>query len=142
MEEDPEQVAIIKKIFEFVLEGKTLYYVSKYLYDREIKINNGYPFVSLISRLLHNELYIGIRKRTSKFGREEGKEDVVIQHIAPIISEDDFYRDPPFGNRSSQEGQFHYQRGAAGTCGDPQMLHGVLGRIPSHQRGDHYKGRR
>ena len=92
MEEDPEQVAIIKKIFEFVLEGKTLYYVSKYLYDREIKINNGYPFVSLISRLLHNELYIGIRKRTSKFGREEGKEDVVIQHIAPIISEDDFYR--------------------------------------------------
>lgn len=92
MEEDPEQVAVIKKIFELVLEGKTLYYVSKYLYDREIKINNGYPFVSLISRLLHNELYIGIRKRTSKFGREEGKEDVVIQHIAPIISEEDFYR--------------------------------------------------
>lgn len=92
MEEDPEQVAIIRKIFEFVLEGKTLYYISKYLYDREIKINNGYPFVSLISRLLHNELYIGIRKRTSKFGREEGKEDVVIQHIAPIISEEDFYR--------------------------------------------------
>ena len=58
----------------------------------EIKINNGYPFVSLLSRLLHNELYIGIRKRTSKFGREEGKEDVVIQHIAPIISEEDFYR--------------------------------------------------
>ena len=92
MEEDPEQVAIIRKIFEFVLEGKTLYYISKYLYDREIKINNGYPFVSLISRLLHNELYIGIRKRTSKFGREEGKEDVVIQHITPIISEEDFYR--------------------------------------------------
>ena len=92
MEEDPEQVAIIRKIFELVLEGKTLYFVSQYLYDREIKINNGYPFVSLISRLLHNELYIGIRKRTSKFGREEGKEDVVIQHIAPIISEEDFYR--------------------------------------------------
>lgn len=92
LEEDPEQVAIIRKIFELVLEGKTLYYVSQYLYDREIKINNGYPFVSLISRLLHNELYIGIRKRTSKFGREEGKEDVVIQHIAPIISEEDFYR--------------------------------------------------
>lgn len=92
MEEDPEQVAVIRKIFELVLEGKTLYYVSQYLYDREIKINNGYPFVSLISRLLHNELYIGIRKRVSKFGREEGKEDVVIQHIAPIISEEDFYR--------------------------------------------------
>ena len=92
LEEDPEQVAIIRKIFELVLEGKTLYYVSQYLYDREIKINNGYPFVSLISRLLHNELYIGIRKRVSKFGREEGKEDVVIQHIAPIISEEDFYR--------------------------------------------------
>lgn len=92
MEEDPEQVAIIRKIFELVLEGKTLYFVSQYLYDREIKINNGYPFVSLISRLLHNELYIGIRKRVSKFGREEGKEDVVIQHIAPIISEEDFYR--------------------------------------------------
>lgn len=92
MEEDPEQVAVIRKIFELVLEGKTLYYISQYLYDREIKINNGYPFVSLLSRLLHNELYIGIRKRTSKFGREEGKEDVVIQHIAPIISEEDFYR--------------------------------------------------
>lgn len=92
IEQDPEQVAVVRKIFELVLEGKTLYGVMEYLNERNIKINRGFPSLPILSRIIHNELYIGIRKRTQSFGKEEGKEDVVIQHIEPIISEDDFIK--------------------------------------------------
>lgn len=92
IEQDPEQVAVVRKIFELVLDGKTLYGVMQYLNDRNIKIGKGMPLISILSRIIHNELYIGIRKRTQKFGKDEGKEDIAIQHIEPIISEDDFIK--------------------------------------------------
>ena len=92
IEQDPEQVAVVRKIVELVLEGKTLYGVMQYLNDRNIKIGKGMPSISILSRIIHNELYIGIRKRTQSFGKDKGKEDVAIQHIEPIISEDDFRR--------------------------------------------------
>ena len=92
IEQDPEQVSVVRKIFELVLEGKTLYGVMQYLNERNIKINRGFPSLPILSRIIHNELYIGIRKRKQTFGKEEGKEDVAIQHIEPIISEDDFVK--------------------------------------------------
>ena len=92
LEQNPEEVKVIKKIFELVLEGKTLYGVMKYLNDRNIKIGKGMPSISILSRIIHNELYIGIRKRTQSFGKEKGKKDVAIQHIEPIIPKEDFLR--------------------------------------------------
>ena len=90
LEQNPEEVEVVKKIFELVLDGKTLYGVMQYLNDRNIMIRKGMPSLPILSRIIHNELYIGIRKRTQSFGKEKGKEDVAIQHIEPIISEDDF----------------------------------------------------
>ena len=92
LEQNPAEVDVIKKIFELVLDGKTLYGVMQYLNDRNIMIGKGMPSLSILSRIIHNELYIGIRKRTQSFGKEKGKEDVAIQHIEPIISEEDFRR--------------------------------------------------
>lgn len=92
LEQNPEEVEVVKKIFELVLDGKTLYGVMQYLNDRNIMIHKGMPSISILSRIIHNELYIGIRKRTQSYGKEKGKEDVAIQHIEPIISEEDFKR--------------------------------------------------
>ena len=92
LEQNPEEVEVVKKIFELVLDGKTLYGVMKYLNERNIMIHKGMPSISILSRIIHSELYIGIRKRTQSFGKEKGKEDVAIQHIEPIISEEDFRR--------------------------------------------------
>ena len=92
LEINPEEVEVVKKIFELVLDGKTLYGVMQYLNDRNVTIRKGMPSISILSRIIHNELYMGIRKRTQSFGRENGKEDVAIQYIEPIISEEDFRR--------------------------------------------------
>ena len=92
LEQNPEEVEVVKKIFELVLDGKTLYGVMQYLNDRNIMIRKGMPSLPILSRIIHNELYIGIRKRTQSFGKEKGREDVAIQHIEAIISEDDFRR--------------------------------------------------
>ncbi len=92
LEQNPEEVEVVKKIFELVLDGKTLYGVMQYLNDRNIMIGKGMPSISILSRIIHNELYIGIRTRTQSYGKEKGKEDVAIQHIEPIISEEVFRR--------------------------------------------------
>ena len=92
LEINPEEVEVVKKIFELVLDGKTLYGVMQYLNDRNVTIRKGMPSISILSRIIHNELYMGIRKRTQSFGKENGKEDVAIQYIEPIISEEDFRR--------------------------------------------------
>ena len=92
LEQNPAEVEVVKKIFELVLDGKTLYGVMQYLNDRNIMIGRGMPSLPILSRIIHNELYIGIRKRTQSYGKEKGKEDVAIQHIEPIISEKDFRR--------------------------------------------------
>ena len=92
LEQNPAEVEVVKKIFELVLDGKTLYGVMQYLNDRNIMIGRGMPSIPILSRIIHNELYIGIRKRTQSYGKEKGKEDIAIQHIDPIISEEDFRR--------------------------------------------------
>ena len=92
LEQNPEEVKVVKKIFELVLDGKTLYGVMQYLNDRNIMLRKAMPSISFLSRIIHNELYIGIRRRTQSYGMEKGKEDVAIQHIEPIISEEDFRR--------------------------------------------------
>ena len=92
IEQNPEEVAIIRKIFELVLDGKTLYGVMEYLNERNIMIKHGYPSLPILSRIIHNDLYRGIRKRTQSFGKDVGKEDVAIQYIEPIISDSDFIK--------------------------------------------------
>lgn len=42
IEQNPEEVEIVRKIFDLVLNGKTLYGVMQYLNDRNIKIKKDY----------------------------------------------------------------------------------------------------
>lgn len=89
--ENIEESANVRKAFELVLEGMTLYKVAKYFNDRNILFRNMPATVSYFSRLLRNDLYRGIRRRTSRY--DETVEPITIEHrIKPIISEDDFLR--------------------------------------------------
>ena len=87
IEEDSEEVAIIKKIFELVIKGKTLYNIMRYLIERNIKIRNILPNEAKLSKLVKNELYKGIRTRKVK---NRDTEEIIVQRIKPIISEEDF----------------------------------------------------
>ena len=62
----------------------------------------GLVLALIFGKITIKEIKHYVRKHAERYGegsgtedsgsREEGKEDVVIQHIAPIISEEDFYR--------------------------------------------------
>ena len=91
IEEYPEELDNVKKAFELVLSGKTLYATSKYFTDRNINFRNMPATVSYLSRMIRNDLYRGIRRRTSSYD-ETIKPIVVEAHIKPAIPESDFLR--------------------------------------------------
>lgn len=91
LEEYPEEMDNVKKAFELVLSGKTLYMTSKYFTDRNINFRNMPATVSYLSRMIRNDLYRGIRRRTSSYD-ETVKPIVVEAHIKPAIPESDFLR--------------------------------------------------
>lgn len=90
IEEFPEEVEVVKKIYELVLNGNSLYTTCKYFNDRNIMMREYPCVVTLLSRLLKNDIYRGIRTRIQRFGKEEPV--ILKQHIKPIISEEDFIR--------------------------------------------------
>ena len=48
LEQNPEEVEVVKKIFELELNGKILYGVMQYLNDRNIMIHKGMPSIDNI----------------------------------------------------------------------------------------------
>lgn len=86
--ENEEEVTYIKKIYAMVLNGETLGTMQRYFSNRNITFRGQFVNRSLLSALLSNELYKGIRKRTQRFDREVP--DVVEVKIHPIISEEDW----------------------------------------------------
>lgn len=90
LQENPDEADIVRKIFELVLNGNSLYSTCKYFNERNIKMRNYPCVVTLLSRLLKKDIYRGIRTRIQNFDKEEPI--VHKQYIKPIISEDDFIR--------------------------------------------------
>lgn len=86
--EDDEEVAYIKRIFAMVLEGETLGSMQRYFSDRNIRFRGHFVDRSLLSALLSNVIYKGIRRRIQQFDREVP--DIVEVRITPIISESDW----------------------------------------------------
>lgn len=86
--EDEEEIAYIKQIYTMVLEGGTLGTIQRYFSNRNIKFRGHFVDRNLLSVLLSNVLYKGIRRRTQQFDREVP--DVVEVRINPIISESDW----------------------------------------------------
>lgn len=91
IEEYPEELNNVKKAFELILSGQTLYMTSRYFTDRDINFRNMPATVSYLSRMIRNDLYRGIRRRTSRYD-DSVKPIVVEVRIKPAISEDDFLR--------------------------------------------------
>lgn len=91
IEEYPEELNNVKKAFELILSGQTLYMTSRYFTDRDINFRNMPATVSYLSRMIRNDLYRGIRRRTSRYD-DSVKPIVVEVRIKPVISEDDFLR--------------------------------------------------
>lgn len=90
IEEFPEEADIVRKIYELVLNGNSLHSTCKYFNERNIYMRNYPCVVTLLSRLLKNDIYRGIRTRIQKFDKEEPI--IHKQYIKPIISEEDFLR--------------------------------------------------
>lgn len=90
IEEFPEEADIVRKIYELVLNGNSLYSTCKYFNERNINMRNYPCVVTFLSRLLKNDIYRGIRTRVQKFDKEEPI--IHKQYIKPIISEEDFLR--------------------------------------------------
>ena len=86
--ENEEEIAYIKKIYAMVLNGETLGSMQKYFSNRNIKFRGHFVDRNLLSTLLSNVLYKGIRRRTQRFDRKYP--DVVEVKITPIISELDW----------------------------------------------------
>lgn len=91
IEEYPDELNNVKKAFELILSGQTLYMTSRYFTDRDINFRNMPATVSYLSRMIRNDLYRGIRRRTSRYD-DSVKPIVVEVRIKPAISEDDFLR--------------------------------------------------
>ena len=91
LEEYPEELNNVKKAFELILSGQTLYMTSKYFTDRNINFRNMPATVSYLSRMTRNDLYRGIRRRTSKYD-DSIKPIVVEVRIKPAIPEVDFLK--------------------------------------------------
>lgn len=90
LEEVPEEVEKIKKLFSLVIAGKTLGAVARYFNERDITFRGYYSTVAILSNYIHSDIYRGIRRRTQKLGREEPY--TVEVKIKPIIKEEDFLK--------------------------------------------------
>ncbi|MCD7942262.1 MAG: recombinase family protein [Bacteroides intestinalis] len=90
LEEVPEEVEKIKKLFSLVIAGKTLGAIARYFNERDITFRGYYSTVAILSNYIHSDIYRGIRRRTQKLGREEPY--TVEVKIKPIISEEDFFK--------------------------------------------------
>ena len=69
LEEVPEEVENIKRLFALVNSGKTLGAVARYFNERNITFRGYYSTVAILSNYIHSDIYRGIRRRTQKLGR-------------------------------------------------------------------------
>ena len=90
LEEVPEEVENIKRLFALVNSGKTLGAVARYFNERNITFRGYYSTVAILSNYIHSDIYRGIRRRTQRLGREEPY--TIEVRIKPIISEEDFMK--------------------------------------------------
>lgn len=90
LEEEPSESANIKKLFELILSGNTLYKCADYFNERNINFRKMPASISLLSEFLHNDIYRGIRTRKSSYGRE--KTEIITVRIEPLIPEEDFLK--------------------------------------------------
>ena len=90
LEEVPEEVELIKKMFSLVNSGYTLGAVARFFNERNISFRGYYSTISILSNYIHSDIYRGIRRRTQKLGREEPY--TIEVRITPIISEKDYLK--------------------------------------------------
>ena len=89
--ENEEEVANVKKIFQLALEGYSLGKIAKYFNNRNILFRGNFVTRQLLSVLVRNILYKGIRRRIHSFDRKDNP-NIIENRITPIISESDFER--------------------------------------------------
>ena len=89
--ENEEEVANVKKIFQLALEGYSLGKIAKYFNNRNILFRGNFVTRQLLSVLVRNILYKGIRRRIHSFDRKDNP-NIIENKITPIISESDFER--------------------------------------------------
>lgn len=89
--ENEEEVANVKKIFQLALEGYSLGKIAKYFNNRNILFRGHFVTRQLLSVLVRNILYKGIRRRIHSFDRKDNP-NIIENKITPIISESDFER--------------------------------------------------
>lgn len=90
LEQELSETDNIKKLFELVLSGNTLYKCADYFNERNILFRKMPASVNLLSELLHNDIYRGIRTRKSSYGKETP--EIITVNIEPIIPEEDFIK--------------------------------------------------
>jgi len=127
LEEYPEELDNVKKAFKLVLEGKTLYAISRYFNERNIYVRKMPITVSYLSRMIRADIYRGIRRRTS--GYDEATEATTVEvHIKPAIPENDFLRAGEMIKKnnkhvSSSESKFNPLKGIFKCrCGKSMMV--------------------
>lgn len=135
LEEVPEEVENIKRLFALVNSGKTLGAVARYFNERNITFRGYYSTVAILSNYIHSDIYRGIRRRTQRLGREEPY--TIEVRIKPIISEEDFmkaqeliknnYKNIPTGkvNHNPLKGIIRCRCGRAMTVKDKKPAAGI-----------------
>lgn len=135
LEEVPEEVENIKRLFALVNSGKTLGAVARYFNERNITFRGYYSTVAILSNYIHSDIYRGIRRRTQRLGREEPY--TIEVKIKPIISEEDFmkaqeliknnYKNTPTGkvNHNPLKGIIRCRCGRAMTVKDKKPAAGI-----------------
>lgn len=135
LEEVPEEVENIKRLFALVNSGKTLGAVARYFNERNITFRGYYSTVAILSNYIHSDIYRGIRRRTQRLGREEPY--TIEVRIKPIISEEDFmkaqeliknnYKNTPTGkvNHNPLKGIIRCRCGRAMTVKDKKPAAGI-----------------
>ena len=135
LEEVPEEVENIKRLFALVNSGKTLGAVARYFNERNITFRGYYSTVAILSNYIHSDIYRGIRRRTQRLGREEPY--TIEVRIKPIISEEDFmkaqeliknnYKSTPTGkvNHNPLKGIIRCRCGRAMTVKDKKPAAGI-----------------
>lgn len=135
LEEVPEEVENIKRLFTLVNSGKTLGAVARYFNERNITFRGYYSTVAILSNYIHSDIYRGIRRRTQRLGREEPY--TIEVRIKPIISEEDFmkaqeliknnYKNTPTGkvNHNPLKGIIRCRCGRAMTVKDKKPAAGI-----------------
>lgn len=90
LEEEPSESVNIRKLFQLVLSGYSLYKCADYFNERNISFRGNAASVYILSLFLHSDIYRGIRTRKSSYGKE--KPEIITVNIEPIIPEEDFLK--------------------------------------------------